>query len=66
MKIEKTKLKSVHRKNFFKTAGIGLSGLFLFQFSPMKYFVKKESSSKMKVTINPFSVKRESTGVNNV
>lgn len=60
------KLKMINRKKFFTSIGIGALGLMLFSFSPVKYILKKETRTKLKVSANPDAVKRQSKGANNV
>jgi hypothetical protein len=64
--INKKEIKKTERKKFFTSFGIGLAGLMLFSYSPVKLLLKKDKPTKLKVSVNPLSVKREITGAKNV
>jgi hypothetical protein len=64
--IIKNEIKKIERKKFFASIGIGFTGLMLFSFSPIKFIMKKDKPTKLKVSLNPLSVKRKMTGANNV
>jgi hypothetical protein len=59
-------IKMIERKKFFASIGIGLTGLMLFSYSPVKFLLKKDKPTKIKVSVNQLSVKREITGAKNV
>jgi hypothetical protein len=49
----------MQRKKFFGAVGLGILGIAVSGFSPLKFFTKKRNSDeKVNVKINPLAIKR--------